>query len=498
MTEVSTTAGMVAKLGRNSLVYAVGTVFSRGVGFLLVPVFTQAMTPADYGILAVTATVSGLLIMILGLSMESAVAQMYIGESDADEQRSLYGSLLVFWVVVSGLLTLGLHLLGCAGALGFFRDVPYRPYLELALWSAYLSVFVSLPTMIYATRQQPLHAAGLSTGSALATVLLSIYFVLFLRQGVVGCLRATLISSALTASVSIGLTIRMSSSRISWSKLKRAMRFSLPLVPHMASQWGLNLSDRFVLERYVSSAQIGVYSLGYQFGQLVSLAAVSMNSAFFPIANNCLSKEESRDRLPRIGTYAFAAVAAIGLVVSVFGGDVIRAVTPAKYHRATTVVPWIALAYVFQAAYLVLSRGTWYCMKTGWVPFVTAFATMSNNCLNLWLAPRFGIMAAAINTTAAYALLALLHGLLAHWLFPIQWQYWRCAKLVLVGAGCYVLGLVIPHCGGALATLAKAAIVFVLCPVLLAAVGFFERAEISLIFSALRRTDRAKHSSSGQ
>jgi hypothetical protein len=41
-------------LVKDSAVYAVGTIASRLVGFIMIPVYTRVLTPADYGIYSVS------------------------------------------------------------------------------------------------------------------------------------------------------------------------------------------------------------------------------------------------------------------------------------------------------------------------------------------------------------------------------------------------------------------------------------------------------------
>ena len=41
------------------------------------------------------------------------------------------------------------------------------------------------------------------------------------------------------------------------------------LLPHLLGNWALNVSDRIVLDGIVSKTEIGIYTLGYQFGMLL-------------------------------------------------------------------------------------------------------------------------------------------------------------------------------------------------------------------------------------
>jgi O-antigen/teichoic acid export membrane protein len=100
-------------------------------------------------------------------------------------------------------------------------------------------------------------------------------------------------------------------------------------------------------------------------------------------------------------------------------------------------VPIIALGTVAYGIYTIVSSALWYSMRTGWIPLLTAAAAMVNVGLNLLFIPRFGIKAAAWNTAAGFATLALLQGMLAARRYRIKWEYRRWAVLSAIALGAY-------------------------------------------------------------
>ncbi len=473
----------VKRLGLSSIVYVSGNLLNRGLVFLLVPILTRVLTPDEYGILAVTSTLGSFLVIVLGLGLEVAVTQMYFKYETQAERRSLYGTLLAFWLIVSTLAALGLDFLGQTGVLDIFPHVPFQPYLRIVVWTSYFSIFVALPQTIYMTMQQPLKAVTLAAVSSITTVSLSLYLVVYLGQGIIGSLHATFISATLMTGISIFLTGRMASRRLSYSKLKAALVFSLPLVPHTVAQWLISLSDRFILAGYVSAGSLGLYSLGYQFGALVVLFSSAINNAFFPIVNTQLSNENTHDKVPALGTYALLGIGSLGLGVALFGEDLIRLLAPPQFHGAKVVVPWVALAYVFHGVYLIWSRGTWFSMRTGWVPVLTMLAGALNVGLNYWLVPHWGIMAAAVNTAVAYGVLALLHGYLAHEVYPIAWEYDRWVKMLVIGFAWFVIGAGFSGDNLVRNVVLKVVILFLLFPVSLGLARFLTPNEWRFLLS---------------
>ena len=473
----------IKRLSANSLVYTVGTVLSRGIVVLLVPVYTRVLTPDDFGILAVTATVGVLVTTIIGLSLESAITQLYFQYGNDVERRSLYATLLAFWLVVPGLATLLLDAVGRTGRLDWSPTIRFQPYLRLTLWTSYLSIFINLPSTIYATRQEALRVVVLLLSQSLLTTMISLYLVVVMRGGALASLQATLYGTAIGAAVSVVLTARMASWNLSWAKLRSAMSFSLPLVPHTASQWALSLSDRVILSKYVSTGQLGLYSLGYQVSALISFFTQAVTNALAPIVNVQLNDNANRHKVPILGTYALFGTVFVGLAVALLGSDLIRLVTPPKFHGSARVIPLLALGFVFQGIYLIWSRGTWVSRRTGWMPILTAIAGIINIGLNLWLIPRWGIMAAAFSTAVAYGALALLQGSLAEKLHHIPWEYSRWFKLLAGGLACFAVGTLLSSDRPAQNVVLKGLVCLVLYPVSLGLMSFLTNPERRVLLS---------------
>lgn len=484
--------GMVARLRRlalNSGVYLTGDAVAQGLALLLFPLYTRYLTPEDYGILALTQTVTIVLTIVFGLSLSGAIARLHFEAENEDERRRLYGTILVFLLVVPALLGGALHVAGKLGGLDLFQDAPYTPYLQYAVGTAYLTIFMQVPVSIYQARQTPrpvmaitiLNAAGLAG----ATILL----VVVLEQGVLGALRGALIGAGITAAVAIVLTLRMSSLRLSRRWLTKAFDFSLPLVPHLLGTWVLYLSDRLVLERFVSTSEIGLYSLGAAIGTAAHFLATAVGRAFGPAVTLALKQDEERGEVPRIGTFWLLGLTFACTGMALLLTDVIRLLAPEDFHGSTEVVAWIVFGYLAFGFYMVSAQGTWFAMRTRLVPVLTLAAGALNVGLNFALIPEFGIVGSAVATLIAFAALALMQGALSQRLYPIAWEYGRWARILLAAGAAFAVGSL----GGAGTTVGsvalKLAALVIVFPVVLTALRFWsatERASIRRRLAALR------------
>jgi O-antigen/teichoic acid export membrane protein len=480
-----TTRGLLRRLGTNSGIYAVGNALARGTPLLLVPVFTRVLTPSDYGTLAIAAAVGSLLSIVFLLSLDSAITTMYFQCSTDQERAQLNASLLFCWLVGSGTVALGLEFVGRSGYF-FPLSVPFVPYLRTVLWTSYLLIFVTALQTLYATQERTVHAVGVGLIHMLITIVASVYLVVFRRDGAEGSLFANLIAAACLGSFALYSLGKVSIHRPSIRVMGKALRFGLPLIPHVGAVWILSLSDRTILQHFVSSAEVGIYTLGYQIATVVTMATQGISFAFFPVFNAQIGTEDGRARVATLGTYAMLATVGLGLTVALLGGDLLKSITPPQYHAGARVVPWVASGCTLQGVYMIVSRGTWYSMRTGWVPLITSFAAAVNVGLNLLFIPHFGYMAAAVDTAVAFAVLALLHGFLAHWVFPVNWQYDRWVKLGVAAAAALLVGLSLPIGSLLWGAIARLLVLVVVFPGILAFVKFVTPGEWSVIYHRLQ------------
>lgn len=437
--EQATLFAQVGTIVLNSGTYFVADATARGLNLLLVLAYTQVLKPSDYAILAVASSVTLLLVPALGLSISAALSRFYFEATTEADKRKLYATALAFLLVVPTFAFLAIEVIGRLGWLDVFGAVPYDPYLRLALLAAYVSLFIDLPVAIYIARRQAHRVAGLTLVNAGLLVGFSLLLVVGLDQGVRGVLLAAVLAGGVMAVVALALTARAIRvvTRPSKALLASMLFFSVPLVPHAAAQWVLQVSDRLVLSHFVSSVELGLYYIGYSVGAIAAFVVFAANKAMTPIITVELKHRGHASRVPRLGTYWFAGIVIGCLAVALYGPDALKIFAPNEFLAAAEIVPIIALGGAAYGVYTIISSSVWYSMRTGWVPLLTGLAAALNVGLNLVLIPHFGIKAAAWNTVAGFAALAALQGLLAARRHPIAWEYRRWAILLGVGLGVY-------------------------------------------------------------
>lgn len=432
-------------LAGNSFIYGLGSVLLKSISVLVLPLYTRYLTPADYGIVALGTTLSALLSLVLPLSLYSAVARFFFLAGSEQERRRMIGTI---WLAMIGFALCIAAAMDLAGPWLFgavFSKLPFDPYVRISIWTAFLGIFSYVPLNLFQVKEQPRAYVGWTGASLILTVGLTVVLVAFFEKGAYGYLLAALVSNALLAVPYIIVTLRDADLCVDRAHLKNVLKFSLPLVPHGLASWALSLSDRAILQIYVSLSALGLYSLGYQFGAIMIMISGAISTAWWPFVYKRMAEkgDAAKPELSRIITYYALTVCVVAIGLCLFARDAILLLTTESYHPAQAVVPVVVIGYLFNSLYFIPAQFLFVKSQTKWLPVATVAAGLVNIAMNFALIPHFGIMAAAWATFAAFAVMLVLTVLLAQRVFPFPYEYGRLGRLFAASSIVIAIGLTV-------------------------------------------------------
>jgi O-antigen/teichoic acid export membrane protein len=480
-----------------SAVYGLGSILVRGLAFLLLPFYTRYLSPAEYGIVALAVTCTVVLGLVYPLGLRGAVSRTWYEDGTVEDRRQRAGTLWIAMVLVAAGMALVLDRTGPSLSAALLPEVPFKPYLRLAVWTAFFTVFSITPLVLLQAQERPRAYVVLTVGSALVTTGLSVWLVLR-GGGAEGYLRGALLGAAVAAVPYAALTLR--EIRPVWRRgvLLPALAFSLPLVPHAIAGWALEMSDRAILTRFLPLNDVGVYSLGYQLGTAMGLLTNAFNAAWVPFLFGALKEEgeAAHPRLARLITYYAFALCFIGLGWALLVKLALPLLAGPAFQSAHRITPWVVGGYVLGGLYFVPTNLLFWRRQTRVIPLVTVAAGAANIALNLWLVPRYGAIAAAWSTLAAYAVLLVLTWWRAERLHPFPYEYRRLGLMAGLALALFMAGQLLPFPGPALEVAARV-LLWLSFPLGLLALGALDRAELAVLTRLLRGGKRTPAKQAG-
>jgi O-antigen/teichoic acid export membrane protein len=475
---------------RSAAVYALGAALPRAIGLLTLPIYTRVLSPAEYGTFSLLVAISSAVAIFLALGLDVAIFRLYFQlASDPERQQRFVNSV---WSVLIVVPTAVACLIGAVAwpLIGHARFGGLDLFLAL-VGSAISVAALTVPLAVLRAEQRLRTFLVVTTVSTVATVGLSLLFVVGLEWGVRGWLAAAIVANLLTLGTAVVVMPYRRPRPLDRSLLRHALGFGAPLVPHSLAHWALQAADRVVIAGIVSQAALGVYSLASNLGLPVLMLVQSINYGFMPSYARAGARMESRQRLADIVVLQATVVAFICAGCALLAPPFIDLVTPSSYGQAGALVPWIALGYAFLGLYFIPMNGI--SLGGGRTKFaaVTSLAGAGTNIGLLYLlVPSGGIHAAAIASALAYAVL-----LLAVFIYawrpenPVQYRWLALATMFSIVGGDYLLARVLTSDSGALKSLLIRSVLLVAAAPIVLLARQSSRSRVRNYFR--RGTDRA-------
>ena len=482
MTEAS--SSRLAQLLGESGLYALGNVLRRSFSLITMPIFTRYLSTSGYGVLSIVGTVQNMLEGFYEMGMGSAAMRFYYDYPDERERRTLFGTLLLFSLAATLILTVLLLAAGDSiwGFVG--KEIPFYPYLALTVGTVFLGNLGVLPRVLFRVQNQVGRFFRISVAQTGLTVFLSVLFVIWLDLGPLGPVLATFFITVLFALVFgcyLQGHVRLA---FHWPIARRGLLFGLPEVPLRWGSWALKVADRLILQHFTSLSVVAIYSVGYSVSKmpfdLVSNAIHWAIVPFFYATAKQESEVRSKEIFSQVATYNVVILAGLGLASVFFGRELIEILASAKYAEAEAVVPIIVAASVLQAMFDIPCKGIYLQGKTGYLLPLYAIPASLNIALNFLLIPRFGMMGAAWATLIGYAFMIVLTVVISQRIYPIPYEYGRIGKVILAAGILSAVGGIVPE-ASLLARIVMKAALLLLFPLILYLVDFFENYEIDWI-----------------
>lgn len=474
-----------AKLLKHTSIYSISEIASRAVGFLLIPLYTRYLTPADYGVLEILFTSQSILLIIANQGISSSLFKFW-SDSSEDAKITLASSCLWYEIVSSAVIAaLGIYFSDNISS--FLLNTPQHGYLfRLIFLTLVINLIQLVLRQILRARLESVKVSSISLVKLVFAASLNIYLIVVMHMGLSSIIISDLIASTVSAALAYWYARRFISFKFSFNQVSNLLSFGIPLIGVGLSNWLLSVSDRYFLAHYSTPTELGLYSLAYKFSGVLSLILLQPFLSTWPsIYFDAAKRPDGKEFFSRSARYFALAFSVAGVGLFLASNIAIRILTPPEFWPSTRVVYILVGSVLLEGLNNIYVAGLYLTSKTKYPTLFTGIAACSNLGLNALLIPSMGMEGAAIATLLSYALLVVLTFRAAQQFFPVRYTTFRTASNVLCFLAIGGLATAIPPQGILLDSLIAAAIF--LCA---AIAGFFSplltKTERSLAGSILR------------
>lgn len=440
----------IKKLAGETIWYGGSTIAARFLNYLLTPFLTYNLAErSDYGKIGLIYSLIPIFNVLFTYGFETA----YFRFSGNKDNKNIYStaaiSLFFSTILFTGVLWLNKHLLGQSIGLEEFPDI-----IKIMILIIAVDTLAAIPFARLRQDGRPIKYAAAKIVGIIANIIITYFFIKYCPDNyksqkwissvydpsinaVTYVVFANLIQSVITLLFLFReiLQIRFAFNTTLW---KQMMLYALPLI--LVGMGGVinDTMNRIMLRWWLpgtevfKESQVGVFNACAKLAILITLFVQAFKMSAEPFFFKQAEAGNPQRVYARIMKFFIIILSVMFLVVSLFIPLWKYFIGP-KYWEGLGVVPILLMANIFLGIYYNLT--VWYKLsnKTIYGAYITLIGSAFSILINYIFIPRFGLLACAWGTFAAYGSMLILSNYFGqkYYRIPYAWKK-LIAYLVIV------------------------------------------------------------------
>lgn len=416
-------------LKKDTVRYIPSLIIPALLSLLTIGIFTRIFNPEQYGQYALVVAVVSIIINITSTYSRSSVLRFYPkfkNENDDLKFRQHFLAAVLITILFLSVLA--------AALFGFKEKIlgEFTKFYAAAFFMIIFGVMFENLVAFFRAKLEPQKYSKYRIGFSGLYTLLAVIFIFGVFRDVVSIVFATGVSYlvvSLFMSRELGFwQLRGLGNNIDFKYIRKFAVYGFPLVGWMVGFTILNLSDRFLIEIFRGTQEVGIYSAPYDLiSRGFGLISSPLILAAHPLIINMWEGEGRKNVNEVITTfsrYFFLGGLPVVMFLSLFSLKIISIVLGPQFQKSYIVVPFIAASFFVWGLGTFMHKGLELAERTKTIFFSISTCVILNIFLNIIFIPKFGYVAAAATTLASFLLYPVLtYNLAPHYLkWEIPWR----------------------------------------------------------------------------
>lgn len=444
-------------LTKDTAIYGLSSIIGRFLNYLLVPLYTDAITKASggYGVITNIYAYTALLLVILTYGMETTFFR-FANKSEEDPKK-VYATILLSVGTTSLLFVIlvFIFLSPISSAMGY-ADHP--SYIWVMAMVVAIDAFQCIPFAYLRYQKRPIKFAALKLLFVVLNITLNLIFFLLLPalyktypdvighiyDPSVGAGYAFYINLACTAPITFFFYKELTGFKYTFDKqlMRRMMRYSWPIlvlgIAGILNQTADKIMFPYIYKGNDAHAQLGIYGAASKIAMIMAMITQAFRYAYEPFVFGKAEDKNNRETYAKAMKY-FLIFTLLAFLVVVGYMDILRYIIHRDYWEGLQVVPIVMAAEIMMGVYFNLSF--WYKLidKTIWGAYFSGIGCIVLVTINIIFVPRYGYMACAWAGFAGYATAMTLSYIIGQKKYPIAYPLGSMAIYVAITALFYAV-----------------------------------------------------------
>lgn len=395
----------IKKISRDSLFYLIGNIIVGIAGFVAIKLYTKYFTVAENGEYSLIIGTLSLMISILISWLDNSIVRFsdyYINESREEYYSTIIASLSVvncFVVIVAAIIVF-----------------IFKSYFGAMYDLACLAIILFVPQTFSTIFNSMLRALGYPKTYAINNIVVALGKIVIVyilvkawNVNIQSIFYSMILSYIVTAAISVKkLKVKdyINFSKFNMSIVKEFFKYGTPLLGLALTTWVLSISDRYIINYFQSSVEVGIYSVCYNLAaNIFSMINTFIMLSAYPIIIKTWNKDGIKDTeilISKLLKYYLVLVIPMLFGAIALGKPLIILICKKEYLPGYNIFWIVALGIILQGVTDYTNKVWELTKKTSIILYLNLMAAVLNIVLNFIFIPIFGYTVGAITTVVSY------------------------------------------------------------------------------------------------
>ncbi|MBQ8271280.1 MAG: oligosaccharide flippase family protein [Bacteroidaceae bacterium] len=339
---------------KDFFIYGFASIFGKLAAVFLMPIYTSILTQEEYGAMALITSAKGIIDLFSNLNIHSGIAREY-KEEGVDRTKLVSTG---FYSILGISLTI-MAIIMCTQP--FWQETILS--LDSRFSTAFFIMLLTIPagsTLSYFSimtrfkRKPILYSIG-TLIQLLIQIIVSVIGVVYLRYGIASIFAGILCGEMF--GIAYFSYINRSNIALTFNRgyLKRALLFSIPTLPAILAGWIDSSMGQIIIGKYISKADLGVYSIALQLASVFSFISIALNNVWSPYLYENYKKEGFIKEINKLYTIIVLTLTVIAITASLMSKEIILLLSNSSYLDASQ---YFTLLCIPMCVYLLFPMAT--------------------------------------------------------------------------------------------------------------------------------------------
>lgn len=412
---------MIKSFIKNSAIYTIATVLTRGIAIFLVPIYTRYLTPFEYGIIDYFMILASIINLTIALEISQAVVRYYQDAKGIEEKKSYVATAFLFTVFVYILYFL-ISFVFSSELSSLFLDDENMSVLFIIASGA-----IATNGIFYFVQNQlkfeirPKDVAIVSIVNVLVLSSLAIYLLVIVGLKVESIFIAQIVANIVSSILAVYMARNSYGFVFVYAKFKEMISFSYPLVFSGIAVFVASMIDRIAIKELLGLDELGIYGVAYRFAAVAGLVMIGFQSSLTPLVYKHYKEPNTPKDISKIFNIfsIFALFVVSGSIL--FAKEMVVLFTTEAFYGSSGLIAILVLVVFFSNMY-IFAPGIGIAKKTKLTAMITITSAVLNTILNYTLIPIFGLSGAAYASLISAIVAFSMYLTLAYKYYPIPYK----------------------------------------------------------------------------